>query len=600
MRAVLLSTVAVIASAHAWATCGPVNVVTNPTATGAFQTQNGQIIGPNGQPFVARGLNVYDSDMGQAQQILALFPGVNFIRLNVYSYQSPGAYQQFINTMTARGVGVAMEDHTNNAGGGNAGGGQGSAFTGQQLSAESSWYSSVASAFASNPYVWFGTDNEPPAAGLTPWQQATYQAIRSTGNKNPIMISLAGGGDPNVPPAGLGMNLGAYASMTNIIADAHFYGWSAGYSTDQQTVNAALTSLISGAQTMQSASGSVPVIIGEYGDSTNGQSVDANWQQVVQAVDGSGAGSAAWNWSPGAPADILQNGGQLTAYGQAVASFFGSSCSVTSTAVNVASGIASGQQALAAANAMSVAQVASLAAAGETAGGQSTSAAGQAGATLPTDPTTAAVLAAGPAPQPQPIVLASVSPGGTMPTPAPASGTTTIDVSAGDGTGTITGTGNIVVATGGAESVTLAGPGNSLTTGPYNDTVTVQSAGNVINTGGGNDTVILAYGGAPPADTINADAAAVAPLGKAGNIFQAPPVGVGVLTIKGVLAANDTIDLTNALAGTTWNHQPGTMWNYMSATASPSGCVISVGGKPVVLLPNGSPNGNIGPFITAH
>src|SRR5487761_2556752 len=104
----------------------------------------------------------------------------------------------------------------------------------------------------------------------------------------------------------------------------------------------------------------------------------------------------------------------------------------------------------------------------------------------------------------------------------------------------------------------------------------------------------------PPADTINADAAAVAPLGKAGIIFQAPPVGVGVLTIKGVLAANDTIDLTNALAGTTWNHQPGTMWNYMSETASPSGCVISVGGKPVVLLPNGSPNGNIGPFITAH
>ena len=57
------------------------------------------------------------------------------------------------------GIVVELEDHTN-SNGSNAGGGQGSAFTGQQLTNEMNWYSSMASTYASNPYVWFGSDNE--------------------------------------------------------------------------------------------------------------------------------------------------------------------------------------------------------------------------------------------------------------------------------------------------------------------------------------------------------------------------------------------------------------------------------------------------------
>jgi hypothetical protein len=112
--------------------------------------------------------------------------------------------------------------------------------------------------------------------------------------------------------------------------------------------------------------------------------------------------------------------------------------------------------------------------------------------------------------------------------------------------------------------------------------------------------VILAYNGQQPNAVINADAPAVSPLASAGNIIDAPAPGIGTLTIQGTLASNDTIDLTQALAGTTWNHQASTMWQYITAAASPSGCTISVNGQVIVSLPNGSPAGNIGPFVTAH
>src|SRR5271167_1823951 len=111
------------------------------SGTSQFSTSNGQIVDPNGNVFTARGINVYDNQMGDASQILQDFPGINFIRLNVYSYQSPSAYASFIQTMTSHGIVVELEDHTNSTGS-NAGGASGSAFTGQQLTNEMNWYSS--------------------------------------------------------------------------------------------------------------------------------------------------------------------------------------------------------------------------------------------------------------------------------------------------------------------------------------------------------------------------------------------------------------------------------------------------------------------------
>ena len=81
---------------------------------------------------------------------------------------------------------------------------------------------------------------------------------------------------------------------------------------------------ILGAQTITSADGVMPVIIGEYGDSTTGEDIDANGDQVVQVVDSSGYGSMAWNWNSCCTGDKLTNGpgSSLTSpYGQLVAQF---------------------------------------------------------------------------------------------------------------------------------------------------------------------------------------------------------------------------------------------------------------------------------------
>jgi hypothetical protein len=80
---------------------------------------------------------------------------------------------------------------------------------------------------------------------------------------------------------------------------------------------------ITAAQTIRSADGLVPVIVGEYGNSTTGDQIDSNGDVVVQAVQQSGYGSVAWAWhAADTIGDMLVDGnGHLTSYGQEVASF---------------------------------------------------------------------------------------------------------------------------------------------------------------------------------------------------------------------------------------------------------------------------------------
>jgi hypothetical protein len=298
---------------------------TSASAMGQFRVVNGRVLDPAGNAFTPKGIAISPSWMGDADQVLADFPGINFVRLTVYSYDSPDTYAAFINKMTSHGIVVELEDHTSSDNV-DAGGGRGAAYTGQQLTNELNWYSSIARAYASNPYVWFGTDNEPPIAGLSPWEQETYNAIRSTGNDNPIMLELPGGGYPDGQSlAAYGMDPSVYTPMSNVLVDVHLYGWSSDFAPDQQAVTTALADLVRGAQSMTTADGRVPVIIGEYGISTDGQAVDANASQVLQVAQHSSLviGASAFTWSGGA--DSLTDGqGNLTSYGQEVAQWIAS------------------------------------------------------------------------------------------------------------------------------------------------------------------------------------------------------------------------------------------------------------------------------------
>jgi hypothetical protein len=84
--------------------------------------------------------------------------------------------------------------------------------------------------------------------------------------------------------------------------------------------SASSASGIAGAQTIKSADGTVPVIIGEFGNSTTGGAIDPNGDQVINAVTQSGLGYLAWGWNPDPEGDQLTSGGQLTSYGQQIAS----------------------------------------------------------------------------------------------------------------------------------------------------------------------------------------------------------------------------------------------------------------------------------------
>ena len=88
------------------------------TTTNAFHIAGGQIIGPNGQPFVAKGIAVLDSEMSTTSpaSIVSLFPGINSINLAVgadgngyATAQSNAAIIAWVNDATSKGLVVTLK-----------------------------------------------------------------------------------------------------------------------------------------------------------------------------------------------------------------------------------------------------------------------------------------------------------------------------------------------------------------------------------------------------------------------------------------------------------------------------------------------------------
>lgn len=283
--------------------------------TNAFSVANGKFVAPDGSNFIGRGVNLYS--IAQAvtnsacQPLTTLFPNIGFIRLNCdgESYPSVASLSTYIDRCVALRIVVAIEDHMFP---------QMSPPTG---TTQNNWYASFASHYINQPYVWFMTTNEPLDPGVTANHVAIYNAIRGTGSKAMILFDPIGGGGPGRQGTAA-FNAASYSNMFNVGWDQHFYAWGVGFSTDQNTVNAGLASFIAADKGISTLDGPMPVFIGEWGDSTDGDNVDADWQNVVTAVTTSGYGSAAWNWDRLGGADLLLNSnGTLTAYGQLVANY---------------------------------------------------------------------------------------------------------------------------------------------------------------------------------------------------------------------------------------------------------------------------------------
>ncbi len=318
-------------------------------STGGFHVAGGQIIGPDGKAWIARGVDLHDNNLAAAAaQLPTQFPGINLVRVASGDYESrmdPSTFADAVASLTARGTVVEFTDYSNSLGTG-SGGSQGNIYTGSLLTNESAWFASMAAYYINNPYVWFGTNNEPAlvypgnsnAVATGPQSlcvaSSDLRCDPRHRNKNPILLE-PGGDAVGTFRGGAGVPMMAFqdptvvATMTNVIWDPHIYGYMDNYATDAATNNALVTQVVAAVQAVQSADGVVPAIIGEYGPE------GANGTQLVTAVINAGAsgttGSGAWVWDQdgvvggpsGDPTGLvdfgLLSGGQLTTYGQMVA-----------------------------------------------------------------------------------------------------------------------------------------------------------------------------------------------------------------------------------------------------------------------------------------
>jgi hypothetical protein len=528
----------------------------------SFHIANGQIIAPNGQAFIAKGINVrwdqLDAVVGNGTNmpLLADFPGLNMVRVNYEDsgWQDPSAIAAAVNALTAKGIVVEIEDHT---------GISATPYTGSQLAAEQAWYSTLATTFKNNPYVWFGTFNEPgqgtDLAGIAAQELATYNTIRAAGNNNPILMEEPSGGNPGLVGANAAgydsagpMSPSDYSQMTNIIWDLHYYGWVSNYSTNGATVAADLqgsaggASGIAGAQTITSADGTVPVIIGEFGNSTTGGAIDANGDQVIQAVTQSGHGYLAWGWDPDEQGDQLTtDSGQMTGYGQQIAAAIGSTAATPpATPTPTPTPTPSSKEIT------------------TTSGGTLTDAAGnkwtltsagivdENGTAVPGSSGTAAVAIV------NNVIYGQDATSKSWYTYSPTSQSWT-----GSAAPVLTTAPLLTTAT----SVTIAANQASTTVSSNDVSVNATAGNHMVFISGTGDTVNLTGGTETITDTGSA------------NTYVIPPAGKGYDTFtSNVFTSGDTLDLRTALAATNWNGSASALPNYLSVTSSGSAAVLSI------------------------
>lgn len=298
------------------AACTATSATTGMTQ-GQFTTQNGQIIGPDGQVFVARGLSILDAKLDQAvgddgNPLLSLFPGINFVRIAVNGGYDPTVGEKAVLLLTGRGIVVVFTNYNGTPGGPQT------EITGSDLQQATDWYASLAKKYQNNPHVWFNTLNEPTNNGgsISAEHKAVYDAIRGAGNNNIVMFDLAGGG-----PSTDGLDLSIYSDMHNVAWDPHYYAWVAGKgNTDPNAHRQALAKEIAAVTAVNSMDGAMPAIVGEWGDATDGANIDPAWQAVAQAVTEYSGGQAAWLYDGwGQSADRLVASNSLTPLGSVVA-----------------------------------------------------------------------------------------------------------------------------------------------------------------------------------------------------------------------------------------------------------------------------------------
>jgi hypothetical protein len=316
-----------------------------------FSVSSAQIITPTGATFLARGMNLPDwaiqSGGGGTNNGLLLqtmFPSCNCIRLNHQANSgilqdasgynnAASAFTTFVQNYTGvntsglkvgtnYGV-VIIEDHKYPS--------NPTMPTGTAAANQLTWYQEWATLYLKNPYVWYGTTNEPwgsdTAANICANQANIYNTVRSTTNNSPILLEISTQYGSNVWSVA---NESYFTNMTNVVWDCHVYELNNNVAVTQSVANTELATFISAAQNcgVTSKNGTLPVIIGEYGPGnfTEGTANDGVATCVAIWNDLSHSGSIAWWYQGDKPFNLVSGATPtITSYGTAVNSFMAGS-----------------------------------------------------------------------------------------------------------------------------------------------------------------------------------------------------------------------------------------------------------------------------------
>ena len=280
-----------------------------PTAApaGGFSVQGSTIIGPNGQPFIARGVNVNGYNwvwqrrtVDDASLIVDCWK-FNLVRVNSFlfggqpwaQYSDNNDLDAIVRTFTSRGVVVLFEAHDR----------IGTYYQGEDLTRLVDWFRGLAQRYKGNPYVWFDVSNEPGGRGAidaTAWinmHQQVIRAIRDTGANNIIMVEGATGGQDAGSSGSNFVRQGdsailSYASQVmtfggrtypNIVFSIHPYDlWNFGDAKMADFFN-------------QVKARNLVMIVGEYGVQTD-QNTTAAASSVINTAPPLGVGHIVWHW----------------------------------------------------------------------------------------------------------------------------------------------------------------------------------------------------------------------------------------------------------------------------------------------------------------
>jgi hypothetical protein len=283
-----------------------------PASSGVYSIRNGKIVDPNGNRIHLKGINIRHcnwpgntntvshhaiSDLARCTPLVETFPGINCVRFDAFEEMnqlqcaSMDSICPLIDSMVAHNIVVEVECHVFPQ-----------VLQGGDLDRVCEWYRQLATRYKDEPRVIWGTQNEPngpPDESI----RRIYEAIRSTGNENLILMCINGGWSWN------DMNPATYADMFGVCWDIHYYGWLPNYSQDQGECDRKLLEMINNGRRFTSRDGPIQSVCAEFSPAGfQGQNaqfvenqfwIDPNGLQVINSVYRSTelCGWMQWMWN---------------------------------------------------------------------------------------------------------------------------------------------------------------------------------------------------------------------------------------------------------------------------------------------------------------